>query len=273
MGEVEIEEISNGIDDNDDLNNKIKDYGGDTEFSGQKKNDQNDGKEHRMHSGRDSQNDIDDNYDDDHGDDDNNNDDVYDDNNNDDDYDDDDYAGQKKKNKNENKKKKKKKNDDDYDDDDYDFEIDFNYDDNNDEYGIDDDNYYYGGDDDGDEASLEKNKNGFGGDTEFAGQKKKNKNENKKKKEGAKGKAERLGGKKGIDYAIYLRKDIEKCLQPTKMAKGATFRMKQCILRGSQLYNTDKDGIVHSKSKNLCVKGLLGKPLRLMACPNPKSKQ
>jgi len=82
-----------------------------------------------------------------------------------------------------------------------------------------------------------------------------------------------LGGQNGIHFSIFLRKDNTKCLQPTKLEKGATFEMSQCTLRGKQLFNTDKHGVVYSNDKNLCVKGAPNKPLKLMECPNLKSKQ
>lgn len=82
----------------------------------------------------------------------------------------------------------------------------------------------------------------------------------------------RLGGQAGTKFAIFLRKDKSKCLQPTKLEKGATFEMSQCTLRGKQLFNTGKHGIVYSHNANLCVKGAPNQPLRLMECPNLKSK-
>mmetsp|Transcript_13883 Transcript_13883/g.27700 ORF Transcript_13883/g.27700 Transcript_13883/m.27700 type:complete len:240 (-) Transcript_13883:236-955(-) len=82
----------------------------------------------------------------------------------------------------------------------------------------------------------------------------------------------RLGGRDGTQFAIFLRKDKSKCLQPTKLEKGATFEMSQCTLRGKQLFNTGKHGIVYSHDKSLCVKGAPNKPLKLMECPNLKSK-
>merc|ERR1711957_376535 len=93
----------------------------------------------------------------------------------------------------------------------------------------------------------------------------------KKKKKEERGVAKVLGGKRGAEYAIFLQKDTSKCLQPAEMRKGATFELRQCVLRGAQLYSTDTDGLVHSKRKSLCVRGQIGKPVRLGTCPNPKS--
>jgi len=82
-----------------------------------------------------------------------------------------------------------------------------------------------------------------------------------------------LGGQNGESFAIFLRKDKSKCLQPTKLESGATFELSQCKLRGKQLFNTGKHGIVYSRRKNLCVKGVPNEPLQLVACPNLKSKR
>eukprot|EP00588_Corethron_pennatum_P010197 CAMPEP_0194275372 /NCGR_PEP_ID=MMETSP0169-20130528/8227_1 /TAXON_ID=218684 /ORGANISM="Corethron pennatum, Strain L29A3" /LENGTH=242 /DNA_ID=CAMNT_0039018813 /DNA_START=71 /DNA_END=799 /DNA_ORIENTATION=- len=82
-----------------------------------------------------------------------------------------------------------------------------------------------------------------------------------------------LGGQNGERFAIFLRKDKSKCLQPTKLESGATFEISQCKLRGKQLFNTGKYGIVYSRKKSLCVKGAPNEPLQLVACPNLKSKR